>query len=183
MLFHPLSSSYGFPPDKKVVLILGGGDGIPHGRKILEALMEYGIASPVAIVCGKNKKLYASVEEIKKRYPQYQVFNYGFVDFVYELLNISDIVITKCGASTMMEILMQKKVPVVNDFIWEQEKGNMEFIRDNKLGIYEPEIKKIPGSIEKLLTDEKEYNFYRDNIISMGLRNGTAEVAEFLVQN
>jgi len=44
-------------------------------------------------------------------------------DFIYELINISDVVLTKCGASTIMENINLKKVPVVNDYIWEQEQG------------------------------------------------------------
>jgi UDP-N-acetylglucosamine:LPS N-acetylglucosamine transferase len=180
-LVPEIKEKLGFPSDKKVILIMGGGDGIPHGRRILKEILEEKIDAVTAVVCGKNKKLFKDVEALKIKFPDSLIFNYGYIDFVYELLNVSDVVITKCGASTMMEILMQKKVPVVNDFIWEQEKGNMEFIRDHKLGIYEPDAKKIPAVLKKLLYDEKFYNFYRDNIIKEGLENGTGKVAEYLV--
>jgi UDP-N-acetylglucosamine:LPS N-acetylglucosamine transferase len=168
----------GFRPDKKCVLIIGGGDGIPHGEHILRQLLEAALDVEIAIVCGKNKRLYAVALELQGPYPSLKVF--AFIDFVYELLNAADIVITKCGASTIMETLMLKKVPVVIDYIWEQELGNMEFVRDNELGIYERNIGKLPNIVQELVSDEDRYQRYRQNIEKMNLRSGTKDVAEYV---
>ena len=170
---------FSFSPEKKLLLIMGGGDGIPHGKFILEHLLPISLNAEIAIVCGKNKQLYDEAIQFQQRFPSLKVF--AFIDFVYELLNISDIVITKCGASTIMEILMLKKVPVINDFIWEQELGNMEFVRDNRLGIFERNIGKLPGITKQLIEDEEYYRRLQQNIERMNLKNGTKEVAEFLV--
>jgi UDP-N-acetylglucosamine:LPS N-acetylglucosamine transferase len=132
----------------------------------------------IAIVCGRNRVLYADALELQRRYPSLKVF--AFVDFVFELLNAADIVITKCGASTIMEILMMKKIPVIIDYIWEQELGNMEFVRDNDLGIFERDIGKLPQIVQNLVTDENQYQRFRENIGKMELRSGTREVAEYL---
>jgi processive 1,2-diacylglycerol beta-glucosyltransferase/1,2-diacylglycerol 3-beta-galactosyltransferase len=105
---------------------------------------------------------------------------FAFVDFVYELLNASDIVITKCGASTIMEILIMKKIPIINDYLWEQELGNMEFVRDNELGIFERNIAKLPSLIQELVSGEEKYQRYLKNIEKMNVRSGTEEVGEFL---
>jgi processive 1,2-diacylglycerol beta-glucosyltransferase/1,2-diacylglycerol 3-beta-galactosyltransferase len=168
----------GFTLDKKCVLVIGGGDGIPHGEHILRQLLGATLDVEVAIVCGKNKELYAVALELQKQYPSLKVF--AFIDFVYELLNVADIVITKCGASTIMEILMLKKIPIVIDYIWEQELGNMEFVRDNELGIFERDIGKLPNIVHDLVSDADRYQGYRRNIEKMKLRSGTKEVAEFV---
>ncbi len=171
-------SRFGFDPNKKLVLIIGGGDGIPHGRRILNNILSAGLPVETAIVCGKNMELHAEALALKEQYPALTVF--GFVDFVYELLNAADIVITKCGASTIMEILMLNKVPVIIDYLWEQELGNMEFVRDNHLGIFERNISKLPGIIRELSMNGQKYEMYRSNIGRIGLKNGTKEVGEFL---
>jgi UDP-N-acetylglucosamine:LPS N-acetylglucosamine transferase len=132
----------------------------------------------IAIVCGKNKELYAGALEQQQQHPSLKVF--AFVDFVYELLNASDIVITKCGASTIMEILIMKKIPIINDYLWEQELGNMEFVRDNELGIFERDIAKLPFCIQELVSSEEQYKRYLRNIEKMHLRSGTEEVGEYL---
>ena len=169
---------FGLAAGKKVVLIIGGGDGIPHGKSILRHLLHASLDVEIAIVCGKNKKLYADALNLQKHYPSLKVF--AFVDFVYELLNASDIVITKCGASTIMEILIMKKIPIINTYLWEQELGNMEFVRDNELGIYESSITKLPSIIQELISGEERYNRYIKNIERMNVQSGTEEVGEFL---
>jgi len=170
---------YGFSLDKKIVLIIGGGDGIPHGKSILHHLLSASLQVEIAIVCGKNKELYNTAIAYQRHNPNIKVF--AFVDFVYELINASDIVITKCGASTIMEILLMKKIPIINNYIWEQELGNMEFVRDNKLGIFDRNISNLLVIIKTLTSDTNAYNQYVHNINAMNLRNGTQEVAEYLV--
>ena len=80
-----------------------------------------------------------------------------------------------------MEILMMKKIPIINDYIWEQELGNMEFVRDNELGIFERNIAKLPSIVRKLVSDKKEYERFRQNMEKMKIRSGTSEVAEYLI--
>jgi 1,2-diacylglycerol 3-beta-galactosyltransferase len=173
-------SRFGMDPSRKTVLIIGGGDGIPHGERILQNLLRAGIQANIAIVCGKNQELHRDALELQKQYPQLLVF--GFVDFVYELLNVSDIIITKCGASTIMEILMMKKVPVIIDYLWEQELGNMEFVRDNGMGIFERDITKLPVIVRRLCDDDAYYASFVRSIESQQLRNGTGDVGEYIRQ-
>ena len=170
---------FGFDPNKKMILIIGGGDGIPHGKTILQNLLSNSINAQIAIVCGKNKQLYDDAMILKKEFPKLIVF--GFVDFVYDLLNASDIVVTKCGASTIMEILMMKKIPIIIDYLWEQELGNMEFVRDNQLGIFERDITKLPEIINELISNEQQYKKFQNTIEQKQFRNGTSDVGEFLL--
>jgi len=176
-----VKKKYGYDPTKKMLLILGGGDGIPKGEKILEEMLKSKINSEIGIVCGKNEVLQKGAENLKKRYEAKNLKIYGYVDFIYELINISDVVLTKCGASTIMEILNLKKVPVVNDYIWEQEQGNVDYLIKKKLGIYEPKIKRLPAVIKNLLEDDKLYSFHRENILKEKIENGLAEVARHII--
>ena len=169
--------------NKKVLLIVGGGDGIPHGRRILEGILSNDINVFIIIVCGKNKELFNQAMELKKQYNSENLLIFGYVDFVYDLINASDLVITKCGASTIMEILLLKKVPVVNDYIWEQEQGNVDFLIANNLGIYEPKLPKLPELINELITNNEKLNFYKSKIENFGLQNGTGMVSEYLLKN
>lgn len=177
-----LKKTLGYNPIKKMILIVGGGDGVPKGEKLLREILKTGINAEVGIVCGKNEVLKIGAEKQKKKYQADNLKIYGYVDFIYELINISDIVITKCGASTIMEILNLKKVPIVIDYIWEKEQGNVDYIINKKLGIYEPQIYKLPSVIDSLIKDEKLLSVYRGNIINQKINNGVKEVAEFLIE-
>jgi processive 1,2-diacylglycerol beta-glucosyltransferase/1,2-diacylglycerol 3-beta-galactosyltransferase len=175
-----LKKELGFPEGKKIILILGGGDGIPKGYRILKRLVNTRDNIEVAIVCGKNSSLLKKAEKLKKNSDNSGIKVYGYVDIIYELLNISDLVITKCGASTFMEIVMSNKIPVIINYIWEQEKGNMEYVVSKKMGIYEPNVKKLTRLINDLLNDPAKCSVFIDNINKEELKNGNVMVAEFI---
>ncbi len=170
-----------YSPDKKIILILGGGDGIPKGEKILNEILKSNLNAEIGIVCGKNEVLLKGAEQLKSFYKSDYLKIYGYVDFIYDLINISDVVITKCGASTIMEILNLKKVPIVNDYIWEQELGNVDYLIEKKLGIYEPQIKNLPKAVKNLLDNEKLYSSYSKNIVNEKIENGVANVAVYII--
>lgn len=173
--------SKGLPFNKKTILIMGGGDGIPKGKKILREILDARLDASVVIVCGKNRALFKNAMKLKRAFGSDNLFVFEYVDFVFDLVRASDLVVTKCGASTFMEILLLKKIPVVNDYIWEQEKGNVEFLCKNRLGIFERKISKLPAIIKKLLDDQEFYSGMRNNIIGQGLQNGVGDVADYLL--
>lgn len=173
---------FGFQKEK-VLLILGGGDGIPNGIQILKSILKLNSDFEIAVVCGKNKEFYEQAKKliIPDKYDNLKI--YGFVDFIYELISISDVVISKCGASTFMELLISGKIQIVNSFLWEQEKGNVDFLIKNNLGIYEKRIGKLPGIIDQLLTDHKILKQYKKNIAGFKFENGVSKVASFLLDH
>ena len=177
-----LKKKLGYDINKDIILILGGGDGIPQGLRILKVLSNNLKEIEIAIICGKNESLYREALDLKEKSNLSNLKIYGYIDFIYEILNISDIVITKCGASTFMEILMCKKIQVITNYIWEQEKGNMEYLVEKKMGIYEPNIKKLPKLISGIIEDKNTYRSYIENINKEFLQNGCEAVSRFLME-
>ena len=178
-----LKKKYDFDPRKKMVLIFGGGDGIPNGKKILELLLKSHIDLNIGIVGGKDEDLFNKAKELKQQYKAQNIQVFGYVDFIYDLLNISDFVITKAGASATMEILHLKKVPIIIDYIWGQEKGNMEYIRYNKMGIFERDINKLPSILLELINNEDKQSYFTRNIEKENLKIGTEEVTRFILND
>jgi UDP-N-acetylglucosamine:LPS N-acetylglucosamine transferase len=172
----------GFQSESKIILIMGGGDGMPHGKKILKNIIKSNMDAEVAVICGKNKKMYSHLIKLKEKYGADNLKIYEFIDFVYSLISISDVVITKCGASTFMEILLLGKVPLIHNYIWEQEKGNMEFVCNSNMGILEKSSKRIPGVLHKLLTNENYYDSLRNNIKKASISNGVGPVSDYILK-
>lgn len=167
--------------NRKVVLVLGGGDGIPNGEHLLRNILRIDADFEIIFVCGKNASLFKFASSLKEKKDLSRLHVFGYVNFVYELISVSDIVISKCGASTFMEILLSRKVPVVNSYIWEQEKGNVDFLVENNLGIYERDIHKLTKVVEQLLTDEEYFLQFSDRIKAYPFENGTKKVSEYLL--
>jgi 1,2-diacylglycerol 3-beta-galactosyltransferase len=176
-----IRAQLGFKPDSRIILIMGGGEGMPKGKKILKKLVRNSMDAEIAIVCGKNRKLYENAVKIRDKYMTDNLKIYGFIDFVHPLLSISDIVITKCGASTSMEILLMGKVPVINNYIWEQEKGNMEYVCNRRMGILEKDTNHLPDVLKTLLRDNELYNSLTSNIKNASIRNGVGQVSDYIL--
>ena len=172
---------FGYSNDSRILLIIGGGEGMPGGKKIIKEFISNDLDAEIIIVCGKDKDLYESILKLKQKYNIANLKVYGFVNFVHSLLLISDVVITKCGASTCMEILLSGKIPVINKYIWEQEKGNMEFITEGKMGLYERRKKSLPLVVNRLLSDPYLYNSMHSNIKRASIRNGVKQVSEYII--
>ncbi|MCP4178633.1 MAG: hypothetical protein GY756_12790 [bacterium] len=178
-LFH-LKEDLGFDPNKKLVLIIGGGDGLPRGVQIVKEIVRSSPDCQIAYVCGRNKNQYKKVAKLKKKYQIDCLKVYGFVNNLHELSRVSDIAITKAGASTVMELLMTETVPIITRYIWGQEKGNKDFVVDNNLGFYEKRPQYMPQLIDSLLSDEKIIPETVNNIRNMKITNGTELVANFI---
>jgi len=172
----------GFEPGSKVILIMGGGDGMPKGKKILKKIITRNIDAEIAIVCGNNTKMYDYAMKLRNKFKVSKLKIYGYIDFVHSLISISDVVITKCGASTFMEILLLGKVPVINNYIWEQEKGNVEFVCRGKMGILEKRTNRIPDLLQRLLSDNEFYNSLSGNITKASISNGVGEVSDYILK-
>lgn len=172
----------GIEKNKNVILLLGGGDGIKNGKKIIENMIKYGPDSHYIVVCGNNNSLYHKLYKFKFKHELDNLMILGFVDNIYELINISNLVITKCGASTFMEILISGKIPIVNSYIWEQEKGNVDFITANSMGIYEKKIKELPKVANLLQPSSPIYGKFLSNIANSRLRSGVNDVSRFILQ-
>lgn len=76
---------------------------------------------------------------------------------------------------------MLNKIPVINSYIREQEKGNVQFVTQNNLGIYEPQHRKMALLVHKMLEDNLES--YHQRISNMQLKNGTQEIAEYILHS
>ena len=165
---------------KRMLLILGGGDGIPKGIQIIKKILKGKWDYEIAFVCGRNRELYDKVRLLEEKMKTGRVKIYGYTDLVYKLISISDLVITKCGASTFMEILISRKIPIVNNYIWEQENGNVKFLVDNDIGIYEKRIGKLPGIVNSFFSDQSRIDRVVNKIASLDFKNGLSLVADFI---
>jgi len=171
----------GFTAGRGMVLVLGGADGIPRGAKILRRLVRDVTAADIAIVCGKDRRLFQAATAIRDEAGRSDVTVYGFVDFASDLINAADVVISKCGASTFMEILIAGRIPVITNYLWEQEKGNKDLLERTRTGFYEPRLRRLTRLINRLLTDSALSVATRTHIRELQVRNGTPAVARWLV--
>ena len=178
-----LKKKFGLALDKKIILMLWWGDGLPKGAKTLQELINANVDAQILVVCGRSESFFHQVTKIQNNHPEVtiKVFS-GFIDFIYDVVNVADVIVTKWWPATLMEILMMNKIPLINSYIREQEKWNVQFVVDNKLGVYETDVAKMVEIVKQMLASEEHMSEYYRNIKQMQLKNGTQEVAEHLIE-
>ncbi|MFZ3129616.1 MAG: glycosyltransferase [Desulfosporosinus sp.] len=125
---EPLTAKLGLKSDLPTFLVMGGSYGVLKGAKrICKKLADSLVPVQTIVVCGKNKKLYFSLEEViaQGRNP---MLRFEFVDNVEELMAVSDLIITKAGGLTVSEALTKQLPLVIYKPIPGQEDENAHFV-------------------------------------------------------
>lgn len=176
-----LRKKHGFSPEKKVVLLVGGGDGIPGAVEIINKCVLRRAKFSVAIVCGKDIGKQKYLEGFSKIYPKLDLHVFGFVDFLDELIKLSDCVVTKAGPATLLEILSCRKPVIISRYIHNQELGNMRFVVRNKVGFFLQKPGDIYDKVEEILNDGGFDARMAANFDALKIDTDSGKIAELLL--
>jgi 1,2-diacylglycerol 3-beta-galactosyltransferase len=120
--------------DLPAVMLMAGGEG---GGKLLStalALARARLPIELVVVCGRNEHLAQKLGELSATLPTpMQVL--GFTDKIPEYFRAVDLLVTKAGPGTLAEANAAQLPVVVYDFVPGQERGNVDFVRHNGLGM------------------------------------------------
>jgi len=111
------------------LLIMGGSMGVPYMKQCLKKLIKDHNDVRIIVVCGSNSKLR---QELKEKYSRpfqgKEVIIYGFTSKIPELMDQSDVLITKPGGLTISEAISKNIPMVIPFFIPGQEEENTEVL-------------------------------------------------------
>lgn len=172
---------FGFDPDRYLVLIAAGGEGLAMGGRVLEELATSGEDYEIAVVCGNSASFKAEAGRIARKNPDRRVAVYGFTEQMYELMNMADLVIGKAGPATVMEVLILHKPLILTGYMYGQEKGNVEFVVRNQLGFFIPDPEKLRSLVGRVLRDPDYHRAIQHRIADMEIENGTDRIADYIL--
>jgi 1,2-diacylglycerol 3-beta-galactosyltransferase len=151
----PTLSSLDLDPAKPTALIMFGGNGSFRATHTILGQFEKARLDVQSIVmCGNNRNLLASLKGRRGCRPV------GFVNNVADYMRISDFFIGKPGPGSLSEAV-HMGCPVIierNASTLPQERANVEWVRDNGLGIVIRSFRKdIASAGERMLRDLDGY--------------------------
>lgn len=150
-----LRVKHNLPLDKKIVLLTGGGEGLPNMIAIVKEFILRKVDFTVVVVCGRDARTKSVLDILAKTQKDVDVRVYGFINFMDEIVKTCDCAVIKAGPASLMEVLVSKKAVIMNHFIYGQELGNVEFALKNKVGLFIRDPKKITKAVDIMLHDEK----------------------------
>lgn len=176
-----LRKKHGFDPNKKTVLLVGGGDGLPGAVDIVNKCILRKAKFAIAVVCGKDMGKYAYLESLKRLYPKLDLHVYGFVNYLDELIKLSDCVVMKAGPATLLEALSCRKPIIISRYIHNQELGNMRFAVQNKVGWFIQKPSKIYDKIEEIFEDQDFDSRMAKNFDALKIDTDSSKIAKLLL--
>ena len=128
-------AALGLAADKKVVLVMGGGDGFGALRDIVRALVTTCDAETTTVVaaCGRNAALKAQIEAEGAR----NVVALGFTTAIHEWMTAADLLLTKAGPGTIAEAAALGLPVILTGYLPGQEFGNVSYVKDAGFGDFE----------------------------------------------
>jgi 1,2-diacylglycerol 3-beta-galactosyltransferase len=120
--------------DASIVMLMAGGEG---GGKLLSttlALARARMPIELVVVCGRNEHLEQKLGELAASLPT-PLHVLGFTNKIPEYFRAVDLLVTKAGPGTLAEANAAQLPVVVYDYVPGQERGNVDFVRHNDLGV------------------------------------------------
>ena len=124
------------------VLVMSGGEGMGPVKEIVDALAGalHDQPAQVVVICGRNAALQRWLAS--KPWPL-PVTALGFTPNVPLWMRAADCLVTKAGPGTIAEALACDLPMVLSSFVNGQETGNVSYVEQHGVGVYQPE----PGAI------------------------------------
>jgi len=138
------------------VLVSGGLYGSRRTKAIVASLVNSNLPILITAVCGTNKSLYKKTLRLQKN-NKLRVFGRINKKEFSELVQNSDLIITKPGSMTIATAIACSTPLIVisPSKIMPQEKGNLRFVIENKIGYFCKNNKGINETVEKICSNQK----------------------------
>jgi|GEM_PF-7085502 len=174
-----IASKYNINPNLLTILFVGGAEGFPNGKSFLKKISKIRKKINVIFVAGRNINQQKYALSLKSKDVNLHVF--GYVDFLQELISISDLSVIKAGASTVFENVKLQKPMIVSSYLHYQELGTKNFVVDNNFGWYIDKPTELAKHLEKL--DSNQMDKIKKNLENYNLEIGTKDIADYILNH
>ncbi|HWR43182.1 MGDG synthase family glycosyltransferase [Sporomusa sp.] len=169
-------------PDRKTILIMGGGAGVLPMDEILKLCAQIDRPLQIVAVAGKNQSLYRRLIQLGSviRHPV-RVFSY--VDNVHELMSIADLLISKPGGMSTSEALSMGVPLVIYRPIPGQEEANTCYLLNNGAALRADSLSELQNILVRLFEDNSDFTTLRQRAALLGRPHAATDIADFIAKN
>lgn len=172
---------YNIKPDRFTALVGSGGFGIGPVEALVKELMDISIPLQLLVVCGKNTSLCSAIKGLEKE-ANFPITALGFVDNMHELMEVSDIIVTKSGGMVCAEALA-KELPIVGIFpIPGQEARNLSVLLQKKVAFKLDQIPSIRPLLTRLYENKDELDQLRKRVAGAGRPSASLDIAKLAIE-
>jgi 1,2-diacylglycerol 3-beta-galactosyltransferase len=172
-----LRGQLGWPTDRPVVLLMGGGDGLGPIFDTAREIARPGGEFCLAIVAGRNRRLYRRLQAIDWEVP---TFLYGFQDQLAPMMQAATLLVSKAGPSTITEAINTGLPMVLYGRIPGQEDGNVTYVEQQGVGVWAPGPSRTARAVHHWLRHPAELERAAEACRRIARPEAATEIAEIL---
>jgi 1,2-diacylglycerol 3-beta-galactosyltransferase len=106
----------------------------------------------------------------------------GFRNDVPELMRAADLLVTKAGPGTLAEASVAEVPVVVYDYVPGQERGNLDWVRTNGIGVVALTTAEVVQSVARIVQNSERLAAMREQLINVAPRGSSRRIAELIAQ-
>jgi len=180
-----IMKKFGLDPEKPVVLLMGGSQGLGPLKEVFNSLLKTRIDMQIVVIAGRNRHLYRWFKRREKSFRKVakKLFTYSFIDNIDELMEVSSLLISKPGGITTAEALSKGKPLLIIKPIPGQEQMNCDYLLKNNVA-----IKLDDPQVAGVVVEELLYNM--EKLAELGMRarafakpDSALDIANFVLAN
>jgi 1,2-diacylglycerol 3-beta-galactosyltransferase len=167
------------PQNTTVVLLMAGGEG---GGKLLPttlALAKARLPMHLVVVTGRNAALRSRLEELAPSLPT-PMSVLGFRNDIPELMRACDLLVTKAGPGTLAEASVAQVPVVVYDYVPGQERGNLDWVRSNGVGVVALSTQAVLASVSEIVLNGEHLTALRTQLKDVATLGSSRRIAALI---
>jgi len=172
---------YGFSLKLPTVLLMGGSLGMGSIKELAQKLDSLKAEMQVIVVCGINEDLYGWFEQNKPNFKK-PMHYFGYIDFVQEIMDFADIIVTKGGGITLSEALAKGMAIVVVNAIPGQEERNVEYLLRREAIIEAQDTHSVPDEILRLLENPKKLYHLKEKARENSMPDSSLRIVDLIME-
>ena len=174
-----LRNRFGLKPGRLTILFTSGSFGIGPTEAVLDSFKELGEKIQVLVICGKNRVLFETLNQKRFSFP---VILFGFVDNMYEIMSVADLLIAKPGGATTCESLIKKLPMIIMSPIPGQESYNAQWLLSHRAAFKINRMTDIKNVIAQILQQPNVLESAKQAVERIAKPCATADVADFILE-
>jgi processive 1,2-diacylglycerol beta-glucosyltransferase len=177
-----LKDKFKLDRDRKTILIMAGISGSDNINRIVSALAECRSKIQVILVGAKLKPI---PETLRRKLSQKTIWvqQYGYIEFMDELMRISDLAISKTGGLTSSECLAAGLPLIAYKPYPGQEERNCNYLLEEGAAVRIQQISGLAYKVDGLIEEPGRLEGMKDNALRIARPDAASRIVETLVQS
>ena len=164
------------------ILVIGGGFGVGPIEDIIKVIASISKPLQVITICGHNERLVETINALKARL-NIEIKVLGYVNNVYDYMEISDILISKSGGITVSEGLAKELPMIIISPILGQETRNADYLKRFGVALKIENLSDLKAILDDLISHPEKIKMMKEAVRAIKRPMACYDIARLAIES